>query len=265
MSNLVFPALSLGGLGLVFGVLLGYASKKFEVEVDPQVPLIREALPGANCGGCGFAGCDAFAQAVVDGAAQPNACSVGGAAVAEKIGEILGVSVDTTEKNIAFVKCNGDCQSSKDKYHYSSSLSCLEASMLPGEGAKSCSYGCLGLGSCVKVCKFDALHIVNGIAKVDETKCTACGACVNICPKNLIELVPESKKVRVSCNSKDKGKDVRENCSAGCIGCRLCEKNCADNAVHITDNLAKIDYDKCTMCGNCVLKCPTKAIKSLLS
>lgn len=264
-STLVFPAISLGGLGLVFGVLLGYASKKFEVEVDPQVPLVREALPGANCGGCGFAGCDAYAQAVVDGVAPANACSVGGAGVAEKIGEILGISVEASAKRAAFVKCNGDCQSSKNKYEYSSNLDCIEASKLPGAGAKACTYGCLGLGSCVKVCQFDALYIVNGIAKVDESKCTACGACVDICPKNLIELVPADKQVRVACNSQDNGKAVRENCTVGCIGCKICEKNCPHDAVHVVDNIAKVDYDKCIQCGICVSKCPTKAIKNLMN
>ncbi len=264
-SSLLFPVLSLGGLGLVFGVLLGYASKKFEVEVDPLIPLVREALPGANCGGCGFAGCDAYAQAVVEKTAPANACSVGGASTALKLGEILGISVDAQEKKIAFVKCNGDCASSKNKYNYTEKLDCLEASRLPGEGAKSCTYGCLGLGSCVKVCEFGALSVVNGIAVVDEDKCTSCGACVNICPKNLIEIVPESKRVRVSCNSIDKGKDVRENCSVGCIGCRLCEKNCDYGAVTINDNLAHVDYDKCTLCGSCVTKCPTKAIKGLIN
>ncbi len=265
ISEILFPALSLGGLGLVFGTLLGYASKKFEVKVDPMIPLVREALPGANCGGCGFAGCDAFAQAVVEGNANPNGCSVGGSSTTLKIGEILGVSVDTADKKVAYVKCNGDCSSSKSLYKYSDDIDCLMAMSLPGEGAKSCSYGCLGLGSCIKVCEFGALSIVNDIAVVDEEKCTSCGACVNICPKNLIEIVPQNKRVRVSCNSKDMGKTVRDNCSVGCIGCRLCERNCEFGAVTVGNNLAHVDYDKCTQCGVCVTKCPTKAIKEILN
>ncbi len=190
---------------------------------------------------------------------------MGGAAVAEKIGEILGITVEASEKKAAFVRCNGDCQSSKDKYEYSSNLDCIEASKLPGSGAKACTYGCLGLGSCVKVCQFGALYIVNGIAKVDESKCTACGACVDICPKNLIELVPADKQVRVACNSQDNGKAVRENCTVGCIGCKICEKNCPEDAVHVENNIAKVDYDKCIQCGICVSKCPTKAIKNLMN
>lgn len=265
IMNILSPAITLGGLGAVFGVLLGYASKKFEVEVDPMVPLVREALPGANCGGCGFAGCDAYAEAVVSGEAAANLCSVGGASVVEKLGEILGVNVDALDKKVAFVKCNGDCSSSKEKYEYAENMDCLEASKLPGGGSKACGYGCLGLGSCIKVCEFDAIYIVNGIAKIDENKCTACGACEKICPKNLIEIIPEAKKVRVNCNSQEKGKDVKESCSVGCIGCRICEKNCSFDAIHIANNLAKVDYDKCTLCGSCVAKCPTKAIKGLVS
>lgn len=263
ISSLIIPATSLGGLGLLFGVLLGYASKKFQIEVNPKVPLVREALPGANCGGCGFAGCDAYAQAVVENGAPANLCVVGGAAAALKLGEILGVTVESAEKRAAYVKCSGDCKSSKDKYEYGRIIDCIEASKLPGSGAKACTYGCLGLGTCVKVCQFDALHIIDGIARVDENNCTACGACVNICPKGLIELIPADKNVRVSCSSQDNGKEAKENCKVGCIGCRICEKNCEFDAIHVFNNVAKIDYEKCTKCGVCITKCPAKAIKNL--
>lgn len=264
-SSLLYPAISLGGLGLAFGVLLGYASNKFKIAVDPKLPLIREALPGANCGGCGFAGCDAYADAIVRGSAAANCCTVGGAQIAEKIGGILGINQEPLEKKIAFVKCNGDCESSKNKYEYSSKISCIEASKLPGTGAKSCTFGCLGLGSCVQVCQFQAVHVSDGIARVDKSKCKACGACVEICPKNLIELIPVSKNVIVSCNSQDKGIIVRENCTVGCIGCKICENSCTYDAIHVSNNLAKIDYDKCTLCGDCVAKCPSKVIHSSLN
>lgn len=263
VASLVYPVVSLGGLGAVFGILLGYASKKFAVEVDPKVPLIREALPGANCGACGFAGCDACATAIVDGSAPPNACAVGGAASAERIGEILGLKVEVGERKVAFVKCGGDCEKSKEKYHYYGVMNCRDASMVPGGGSKACSYGCLGLGDCIKVCSFGALSIVNGIAVVDEEKCTSCGMCVGACPKGLIEVIPAANKVRVQCNSKDKGLDVKNACSAGCIGCTLCVKTCKFDAMKFENNLAKVDYEKCTQCKACALKCPTKAIKGI--
>ncbi|MCX7885097.1 MAG: RnfABCDGE type electron transport complex subunit B [Caloramator sp.] len=264
LNNILFPMISLGGLGVVFGSLLGYASKKFAVEVDPRVPLIRDILPGANCGGCGYAGCDACAKAMVEGEAAPNACPVGGSETAKKIGEVLGLKVDASVRKTAFVKCNGTCSNAKNKYEYSGIADCRDAALLPGGGYKGCSYGCLGLGSCVKVCEFGALSIINGVAVVDENKCTSCGKCVKICPKGLIEIVPADNKVRVMCNSKDKGKDVKDNCAVGCIGCRMCERACQFGAIIFENNLAKIDYEKCTQCNACALKCPTKAIKGLI-
>lgn len=256
-------ALSLGILGLIFGVLLGYAAKKFEVKVDPKIPQTREVLPGANCGGCGYPGCDAYAEAVVEGGAKANLCSVGGAAVVDKISDILGIAVDVAEKKTAYVKCSGTCTVAKNKYEISGVKDCLEAAAMVGGGQKGCSYGCLGLGSCVQVCEFGALNIVDGIAKVDMDKCTNCGACIDICPKGLIESVPFDSKVRVACNSNEFGKIVRDNCSNGCIGCSICQKNCPSGAITITDKLAKVDYSACTQCGVCTTKCPTKAIKTL--
>lgn len=261
--GILYAALSLGVLGLVFGILLGFASKKFEVKVDPKIPKLRECLPSANCGGCGYAGCDAYAEAVASGDAKPNLCSVGGAPVAEALGEVLGVSVETGAKMTAFVKCAGNCEKAKQNYEYEGVTNCLEASLLVGGGAKKCSYGCLGLASCVNVCEFDALHIVDGIAKVDKEKCTMCGACIDICPMGLIEAVPYDKKVRVACNSQDAGKDVRNACSAGCIGCKICEKNCPKGAVKVDGFLAKVDYENCVNCKICTTKCPTKAISFL--
>lgn len=258
--SILFAALSLGVLGLVFGVLLGYASKAFEVKVDPKIPMIREVLPGANCGGCGFPGCDAYSEAVVLGTAKASLCSVGGAVTVEKIGDILGVAVDAEARKTAFVKCNGTCSVAKQNYELAGVKDCLEASLMINGGQKGCSYGCLGLGSCVKVCDFGALDIVDGIAKVNKDKCTNCGACINICPKGLIESVEVDSKVRVACNSKQFGKIVRDNCSVGCIGCGICQKNCPSEAILVTDKLAKVQYDKCTQCGICASKCPTKAI-----
>ncbi|MBE6044398.1 MAG: Fe-S cluster domain-containing protein [Clostridium thermopalmarium] len=260
MGEILYPILSIGGLGLVFGSLLGFASKKFAVPVDERVPLIRECLPGANCGGCGFAGCDAYAEAVASGNAAPNCCPIGGAPVAAKIGEVMGIKVEASEPKMAYVKCQGTCEKAKDSYKYYGLEDCQQAMNVPGSGAKSCSYGCLGYGSCVKACQFDAIDIVDGVAKVNKDNCVACGACVTACPKGIIELVPQKQKVFVTCNSKDKGLDVKNSCSVGCIACTLCVKACPKEAITMVDNLSVIDYSKCVNCGLCEKKCPTKAI-----
>jgi len=247
-------------MGLIFGAGLAYASKKFAVETDPKVELVREVLPGANCGGCGFPGCDGYAASVAAGNAPVNACPVGGGPLAQKIADIMGLEVESSERKIARVLCQGDHEHCREKYVYQGIQDCVAASMLDG-GSKSCQYGCLGLGTCVKACPFDAIHITEGkIAVVDASKCTGCKKCVAACPKNLIEMVPESRKVKVMCKSTDKAKAVREKCSIGCIGCRLCVKACQFDAIIFEDNLARIDYDKCTNCGKCAEKCPTKAI-----
>ena len=249
----------MGGIGIVIGVLLGIAGKKFAVEVDEKEVAVREALPGSNCGGCGYAGCDALAAAIAKGEAPANGCPVGGAAAAEKIAEILGVEV-TTVKKAAFVKCAGDCEKAGNKFDYTGDMSCTEASYVSG-GPKKCRYGCMGYGSCVKACEYGAIQIRNGIAVVDKEKCVACGKCVKACPKGLIEIIPCDNKYRVQCNSRDKGVEVNKVCSTGCIGCSLCAKACPKEAVQITDFLAQIDYDKCVNCGLCAGKCPKKIIR----
>ncbi|MCY6355067.1 RnfABCDGE type electron transport complex subunit B [Clostridium sp. ZS2-4] len=260
MNELLFPMLGLGALGLLFALILGYSSQKFAVEVDPKIPLVREALPGANCGGCGFAGCDAYAEAVVNGEAAANCCPIAGAEGATKIGGIMGVEVGASEPKVAYVKCQGTCNNAKDSYQYYGLKDCQEAMNVPGAGAKACDFGCLGLGSCVKACNFNALTIEDGVAKVIKENCVGCGACVQACPKNVVELVPQKQLVFVACNSKDRGLDVKNACSAGCIGCGLCAKACPKDAITMENNLSIIDYDKCVNCGLCAQKCPTKAI-----
>lgn len=260
LFEIIKPVISLGGMGLLFGVGLAFASKKFGVEIDPKVEAIRGVLPGANCGACGYPGCDGFAEAVAVGVAPANGCTPGGATVAEKIGKILGVELDSKERKIARVLCQGGCDKAIDKYHYEGIEDCAAANLVLG-GPKGCEFGCMGLGSCVRACPFDAIHInENGIAEVDEDKCTGCGKCVEACPKSLIEMIPESSQVRVLCKSEDKGKDVKSVCQVGCIGCRICEKACKFDAIHVENNLAKIDYDKCVNCMLCAEKCPTNAI-----
>ncbi len=260
ITTILFPVLSIGSMGLLFGLGLGYAGLKFKVDEDPNLPLIREALPGANCGGCGFPGCDGFASAMCKGEAQPNGCPVGGTDTTLKISAILGVKAEILQKQSAFVKCAGDCNKSTFQYDYSGLSDCSAAMQLAAGGAKACAYGCLGAGSCTKACNFGAINLIDGIAVVDKEKCTSCKKCIESCPKNLIELVPYESKTRVICNSKDNGKIVRNNCSVGCIGCKLCEKACKFDAIRITDMIAKIDYTKCTQCNECVKKCPTSAV-----
>lgn len=262
ITGILVACLVVGITGLIIGVLLGVAGKVFAVEVNEKEILVREVLPGSNCGGCGYAGCDAMAEAIAKGIAPANGCPVGGAAVAEKVAEIMGTEASTT-KYVAYVKCSGDCDAAPVKYEYSGNMSCKEAVYVTGGGPKKCSYGCMGLGSCVKACDFGAISIVNGIAVVDKEKCVSCGKCIKECPKKLIELVPYKSKVHVACSSKDKGVVVKQACSNGCIGCKLCEKNCKFDAIHVEDNVAHIDYEKCINCGLCAMKCPTKVIQKI--
>lgn len=260
INELLAPVLTLGGMGLVFGAGLAYASKKFAVEVDPRIARIREVVPGANCGACGYPGCDAFAAAVVEGRIQANGCPVGGAKCAGKIAEIMGSSAEDVESKVAKVICNGSKDKCSDKYVYHGIEDCKAATNIAG-GDKSCKYGCLGLGTCVRACAFDAITIENGIAVINPEKCTGCTMCVKECPKSVITMAPISKTVHIMCNSNDKGKEVKANCSVGCIGCQICVKACPFNAIDFENNLAKINYEKCTNCGVCVAKCPTKAIE----
>ena len=259
ITGLIIATCLVGGTGLIIGLLLGFAGKAFEVEVDEKEIKVREALPGNNCGGCGYAGCDALAKAIAAGEAEANACPVGGADVAGKIAEIMESTVEVT-KNVAFVKCSGVCEKAPVRFNYTGNIDCKQAALSTGGGPKACSFGCMGFGSCVNVCEFDAIHIIDGIAKVDIEKCVACGKCIKECPKNLIELVPYEQKQKVVCNSRDFGKDVKSVCQTGCIGCKICEKNCEFDAIHVVDNIAHIDYTKCTNCGKCKEKCPVKVI-----
>lgn len=250
-----------GATGLLIGLFLGVAAKKFEVEVDEKEAKVRELLPGNNCGGCGFPGCDGLAKAIADKEAAVNACPVANQAIYDQIAEVMGTEAGAVEKKVAFVKCSGTCDKTEVKYEYYGVQDCKKASMVPGKGNKKCSYGCMGFGSCVTVCAFDAIHIVNGIAVVDKEKCTGCSKCTLECPNQLIELVPSKARHLVSCSSLDKGKDVKAACSTGCIGCKLCTKSCEVGAITVDNNLAYIDYSKCTNCGKCAAVCPVKIIQ----
>ena len=263
MTAIVIATVTVGIVGLLIGVLLGIASEVFKVEVDEKEIQVREALPGNNCGACGYPGCDGLAKAIASGEAKVNQCPVGGQPVAAKIAVIMGVDdVGASEKKVAFVKCKGNCNYTKKLYTYSGLYDCNGAMVVPGAGGKSCEYGCMGYGSCVKACEFDSIHIVDGIALVDKEKCVACGKCVTACPKKLIDMVPYKAKTLVQCNSQDKGKTVKDKCSVGCIGCTMCVKQCQDDAIHMVGNVALVDYSKCIECGRCAMKCPTKVIIS---
>jgi len=251
-------------VGIVIGIFLGIAAKKLEVPVDEKEQEVRDLLPGNNCGACGFAGCDSLAQAIAKGEAPPNACPVANSTARAEIAKVMGADVVETDKKVAFVKCAGTCDKTKVKYNYYGIQDCKKAAYVPGKGPKQCGYGCTGFGSCVKVCQFDAIHVINGVAIVDKEKCTSCGLCIKECPNRLIELVPYETGHFVRCNSNDKGKDVKAGCDIGCIGCMMCVKVCEFDAIKVENNLAKIDYSKCTNCGKCALKCPTKVIKSEL-
>ncbi|MBR5419535.1 MAG: RnfABCDGE type electron transport complex subunit B [Lachnospiraceae bacterium] len=250
-------------LGLILGLFLGFSAKAFHVETDPREEKITGTLPGNNCGGCGYPGCSGLAAAIVAGDAPVNGCPVGGEAVAKKVAEIMGVDAGESIRMVAFVRCAGDCEQAGRDYEYHGEQDCRMAMFLPGGGEKSCNFGCLGYGSCVSACPFDAIHVEKGIAVVDKEACKACGKCVEACPKKLIELIPYDAKYAVACASKDKGPDVMKKCKTGCVGCMLCKKNCPKEAVEIADFLAHIDQEKCEGCGACAEKCPKKVIVKL--
>lgn len=262
MDTILLPALILAGLGIVFGIGLSYASRVFAIKVDERVTLVREVLPGANCGGCGLPGCDAFASAIVEGNADVNGCPVGGQVTSDEISKIMGLEAKSCERMIARILCNGRNTVSKEKYNYYGIDTCSAAAQLFG-GHKACTYGCLGHGDCVRACPFNAIRIINGIARVIEDECKACEKCVAACPKALIEMVPASRKIAVLCRSKDKGPVTSKNCQVGCIGCTKCVKTCKQGAISMEGSLAHIDAVKCTNCGDCMEVCPVMAIRKL--
>ncbi len=249
-----------GAVGIFVGVFLGVAAIWFKVKVDEKEEAILGILPGNNCGGCGYPGCSGLAAAIAKGEAPVNQCPVGGQPVADRIAKVMGVEAEAGERMVAFVKCQGDCEKAGQDYDYYGIEDCRMLSFVPNGGPKSCNSGCLGFGSCVKECPFDAIHVVNGVAVVDKDACKACGKCVAVCPKNLIELIPYSAPVTVACSSKDKGPVTMKACSVGCIGCGICVKNCGSDAISVTDFHASIDYSKCVGCEACMEKCPKKAI-----
>ena len=258
--DIIYPLLLMGVMGGLFGVLLSVASAAFRVHQDERIDKIRAALPGANCGGCGYPGCDGYAAGVVNDGAKTNLCSVGGAPVAEQIAGIMGVAAEAAAPMRAFRKCRGTPEASPRTAIYDGIADCRSAVMVPGGSPNACPFGCVGFGTCVKVCPFGALSMVDGLPEVDTDKCVGCGVCVSNCPKAVLTLVPRTADIIVACNSHWKGPMVRSVCSAGCIGCGVCAKVCPAEAITLDHDLAVIDQGKCVKCGRCAGKCPAKCI-----
>lgn len=265
MTQIINAILVLGILGFVFGAILSYASVKFKVEQDPRIDETLKRLPGANCGSCGMAGCAAMAEAIITKGVSPSKCPVILLPDRIKLEEYLGLRAPSEGKvravvKAALVKCQGLDSNEYKKFEYMGLQDCQSA-VLVQNGPWLCPHRCIGLGSCVKACKFDAIKIgQHQLPEVNEDKCIGCGQCVMACPKHIIDIVDIEKTVHVRCNSVDKGAETRKICKTGCIGCGLCTKVCAYDAITVENNLAHIDYDKCHDCGACVAKCPTHAL-----
>lgn len=261
MTEILTAVISVVVIGIICAAVLVIASKLMAVKEDERFPKIRECLPGANCGACGFAGCDGYAKALCENSDTPsNLCVPGGAGVSKQLSEILGVECADVVKQTAVVHCAGDCSKTQDKVIYQGIESCKAAKLMYG-GKGSCTYGCLGLGDCMKACPENAICITDGVAHVDSRKCIGCGICTRTCPNRLISLITDAEKVVVTCSNKDKGAVTRKVCSNGCIGCKKCERVCPSKAITVIDNVAVIDYSKCTKCGLCAENCTTNCIK----
>ena len=260
---MIYAIIILGALGLIYGLGLAFASKKFHVDVDPKIEAIVEALPSANCGACGYPGCAGYAEAIVMNDEELNKCAPGGAAVVGKIAEIMGKEASAAERKVAVIKCqSGGTNNTFFRYEYQGVPTCKAAVMI-NNGPNLCSWGCVFQNDCIAACQFDAISLdENGMRVVDKEKCTGCGACVKACPRNLIELAGEKKRVHILCSSHDKGAESRKVCGnkTACIGCTLCVKKCPKDAIEMKNNLAVLNYDLCIMCGLCADVCPTGAI-----
>lgn len=251
----------LSGLGLLASFGLGLVAKRFAVEVDPKIEVVERALPGISCGACGYPGCSHFARAVVEQSAPVSGCIPGGEATTTAVAAVMGVEAVIGEKKIAVVLCKGGREESTTKFTYRGVEDCKAAVIVSG-GDKACPNGCLGLGTCERVCPFDAMAISeNGIATVDPERCTGCGICVKECPRGIIQLLAVGKKVSILCRSNEKGSEVRKKCKVGCIACETCVRVCPFDAISMEGNLAVLDHERCRVCGLCVSRCPTNTIE----
>ena len=261
MEAILFPVAVVAAIGLLLGLGLSIASKVMAVPVDETAEKIREALPGANCGACGFSGCDAYAAALSEGKTTDTAlCVPGGTETSAQIAQITGLAAGEVKPSAAVVLCQGNRHNANNKLVYQGVQSCRLAHQVFG-GPKDCIYGCIGFGDCVEACPYGAIHICDGVARINPMMCRACKMCVNTCPKHLIQLMPLHEiKAAVLCNNHEKGAATRKQCKAGCIGCMKCQKVCEAGAVKVENFCAKVDYDKCTGCGKCHEVCPVGSI-----
>lgn len=262
MNTILYTVLVAVGIAFVLGVLLGLFKKIFFVNVDPKIQSVRDVLSGGNCGGCGMAGCDAFAKAVVSGEASPDGCVAGGGSCAEKIAKILGKAGVEVKPRVAILVCQGTKECAKDKGVYTGIKTCKAAELVT-HGTKKCSFGCIGFGDCVEACPFGALSMAeNGIPKIDYNKCVGCGKCNKACPKKLFSIYDKDLKgsIALCSNHSDNKAQIRKDCSAGCFKCGLCAKKCPEQCIDISSGIPKIDYAKCTSCGECVKACVDKVL-----
>ncbi|MDR3313426.1 MAG: RnfABCDGE type electron transport complex subunit B [Oscillospiraceae bacterium] len=261
--TILLPILIVAGIGLVAGVGLAVAAAVLHVPVNEQVEQLLKALPGANCGACGYTGCAGYAEAMAGSGAPANLCIPGGASTAAALAGVLGVEAETVAEKRAFVRCNGTTANCKLSHEYRGEQSCAASSLL-FSGQKQCNYGCLGFGDCARVCPEDAISFRDGVAVVDPQVCIGCAACVKACPKKIIVLEETRGRAVNRCSSKAPGAVSRKQCSVSCLGCRLCERNCPEKAVTVENNLAYVDMARCTGCGLCISKCPTKCLQMFL-
>lgn len=264
-SSSIIILIIMVSLGMMFGLALAFANKKLAIEVNPLIHIVEDVLPKGQCGACGYAGCMAYAEAVViNPDVSPSLCIPGKETVAKLVAELTGKEAAPVEPRIAQVACAGIAGKAAPAYNYTGVADCTAANLLFG-GQKVCKYGCLGLGSCVKSCPFGAMSMSpEGLPIIDPLKCTGCGKCETVCPKNVIKMMPLIAKVRLNCNSKDKGAVARKACTAACIGCSLCIRECPHGAIKMDNNIAVVDSEIChNVCteARCLVKCPTKAIR----
>lgn len=259
MNPIVTAVITVVAIGLASGIILTLASHFMAVKVDETVVKVRGCLPGANCGACGFSGCDGYAKALLKPGTKTNLCVPGADTVAVKLSKLLGVAAEDVVEKVAVVRCSGDCEHTQPKEEYHGIRSCSAAKLL-FSGSGSCAWGCIGMGDCAKVCPQNAIYMEKGIAVVQSAGCIGCGLCAKACPQGIIAMIPDTAKTEVLCSSHDAGAQTHKVCSAGCIACHKCEKSCEAGAITVAGNLASIDRVKCTGCGKCAEVCTTGAI-----
>lgn len=259
MTEIMLPISIVSGMGLIAGVILSLATIIFHKPVDEKEEALREVLPGINCGACGFSGCDGYAKAMAQGQAGATNCTPGGASTRTALSAILGVEVGEVDRVAAFVRCNGTCEFTNKKMDYAGTSTCYGANQIFG-GPQACQFGCMGFGDCQTVCDYDAIEVVDGIAKIDSEKCVGCLKCIAVCPKNLIKMLPAENTSIVACSNQEKGGGVRKICDVGCITCNRCVKTCPQKAIKMVNNVAVIDPELCINCGECVEICPQNCI-----